>query len=96
VCANIQIAVSDAAEADPDLKAGCAPDVEHCSSASSAWVARGGNMMLHVADSRQILATAWLGLVGGATLVRVLRGAIARWQFRRVVARRVRAICAAG
>jgi hypothetical protein len=53
-------------------------------------------MMLHVADSTQILATAWLGLVGGATLVRVLRGAIARWQFRRVVARRVRAICAAG
>jgi len=53
-------------------------------------------MTSYVADSTQILATAWLGLLGGATLVRVLRGAIARWQFRRVVARRVRAICAPG
>jgi hypothetical protein len=59
-------------------------------------IAGGGSMMVHVRDSMQILTTAWLGLVGGATLVRMLRGAIARWQFRRVVARRLRAICTAG
>jgi hypothetical protein len=53
-------------------------------------------MTSHVPGSMQVLATAWVGLVAGVPLVRGLRGAIARWQFRRVVARRVRAICAAG
>jgi hypothetical protein len=52
-------------------------------------------MTSHVPDSVQLLCIACLGLVAAASLARPLRGVLARRRFRRVVARRLRAIATA-